>query len=93
MQVRHRRDDARLAATLDEVNAARATLLMKRSRSITAVDWQDHAARCAKLADAVQTFSDAAAASGVPLPYQFRDELRLYRALAERPDHRQRLAL
>ena len=30
----------------------------------------------------MQSYADAAASAGIPLPYRYRDELRLYRAMA-----------
>jgi hypothetical protein len=42
-------------------------------------------ARCyAALADALEAYADEASKGGVPLPYRYRDELRLYRSMAQK---------
>ena len=33
------------------------------------------------LVGALEDFADAATAAGVPLPYRYRDEIRMYRAI------------
>lgn len=79
---RHQRDEAQLTALLHEVNRCRAQVRAGRKASSTSVSVGEQSQRCARLADAMQAYADAAALSGVPLPYRYRDEMRLYRAMA-----------
>jgi hypothetical protein len=78
---RHDRDESRLGALLYEVNRCRAQVRSGRQTALTTRD--DQSQRCARLADAMEAYAAAAAESGVPLPYRYRDEMRLYRAMAQ----------
>jgi hypothetical protein len=73
------RDEARLAGLLSEVNQARTSLRAERNHPMTSVSRAEHRVRCAAFAEAL---ADAAAEAGVPLPYRYRDEMRLYRSMA-----------
>lgn len=76
-----RRDEARLADLLSEVNRARKSVRAERGPR-TPVSRDEHRVRCAALADAMDAYADAATGAGIPLPYRYRDEMRLYRSLA-----------
>ena len=77
------RNDALLVSLLSEVNRCRA-LVREGRASPGSTTRSDHAAQCAELAEAMRAYADAAAESGVPLPYRYRDEMRLYQAMARR---------
>jgi hypothetical protein len=79
---RRERDEAQLVALLHEVNRCRAQVRAGRRAPLTSVSIGEQSQRCARLADAMEAYADAAAGSGVPLPYRYRDEMRLYRAMA-----------
>jgi len=79
---RHGRDDPGLIALLDEVKRCRVRVHEGRQDPSTAVNHHEQSRRCALLADAMEAYADAAAESGVPLPYRYRDEMRLYSAMA-----------
>ncbi|QIG41691.1 hypothetical protein G5V58_01905 [Nocardioides anomalus] len=76
------RDDALLAHLFTEVRRCREKVRSGRDPNTLSVPHQEQASRCAALADAMEAYADAAAGSGVPLPYRYRDEMRLYRAMA-----------
>jgi hypothetical protein len=79
------RDEARLAGLLSRVNRARADVRADRNVArTTPASRTGHRVRCAALADAMEAYADAAAGAGVPLPYRYRDEMRLYRSMASR---------
>ena len=78
---RVRRNDALLTALLSEVKRARSAFRAGRAGPRSPTGWSDQAQRAAHLASAMESYADAAAATGVPLPYRYRDELRLYRAM------------
>jgi hypothetical protein len=73
------RDEAHLARLLSEVNEARARFRANKQAPPTAKSRGEHQECCASLADAMQNYADAAADAGIPLPYRYRDEMRLYR--------------
>jgi hypothetical protein len=81
---RRARDDAQLVALLGEVRRCREAVQQGRRLSAPATHQTGgaQAGLCAALATAMEAYADAAAASGVPLPYRYRDEMRLYRAMA-----------
>lgn len=76
------RDEALLGRLLSEVNRARARFRAGRSGLGNATGRADQTQRAGDVAEAMQSYADAAASSGIPLPYRYRDELRLYRAMA-----------
>jgi hypothetical protein len=78
---RPQRDEAALIGLLVEVNLARAQVRESRGAAATPANRLDQQDRHTRLADAMEAYADVAAASGVPLPYRYRDEMRLYRAL------------
>jgi hypothetical protein len=80
---RHERDERVLTALLREVKRCRANVQAGRQAPSTSVNRDEQSQRCARLADAMEAYADAAAESGVPLPYRYRDEMRLYRAMAQ----------
>lgn len=75
------RDEVLLARLLGEVNRSRGRLRAARTTTVGPRS-EEHQHRCEQLAAAMEAYADAAAAMGVPLPYRFRDELRLHRAMA-----------
>ena len=79
-----RRDDARLTALLAEVNRSRIRVRAQRELLMTSTN-RNELARCYHaLADALEAYADEASESGVPLPYRYRDELRLYRSMGQK---------
>jgi len=77
------REEAHLAGLLSHVNRARTDVRADRNVArTTPVSRDEHRVRCAALATAMQAYADAATDAGVPLPYRYRDEMRLYRSLA-----------
>jgi hypothetical protein len=76
------RDEAQLTVLLSEVNLARARVRAGRAAPQTTSARYELQLRCALLADAMQAYADAASGAGVPVPYRYRDELRLYRAMS-----------
>jgi len=78
------RDGARLSALLAEVNRSRIRVRKQQGLPLNSSS-RDELAQCYNaLADALQAFADEASESGVPLPYRFRDEVRLCRSLGQR---------
>ena len=82
MTIRAHRDDARLAMLMTEVRRARAAFAELRDQPATPHSQHDLADLVVELVAAMESYADAAAASGVPLPYRYRDDFQLYRALA-----------
>lgn len=78
---RRRRNDAMLTVLLSEVNRARSAFRAGRLASVAATGRPEQALRAARLASAMESYADAAVSTGVPLPYRYRDELRLYQAI------------
>lgn len=76
------RDEARLADLLSRVNQARTAVRAERDDPKSPVTRAEHQARCAALAEAMEAYADAAKDAGIPLPYRYRDEMRLYRSVA-----------
>jgi hypothetical protein len=75
------RDEALLIDLLLQVNRARAAFREGRSQRVDSKNRPEQAQRAARLAEAMKSYADAAASAGVPLPYRYRDELRLYQAM------------
>jgi len=76
------RDEARLAGLLSEVNQARTSVRADRSVPKSSIGRAEHRVRCAALAEALEAYAEAATDAGIPLPYRYRDEMRLYRSMA-----------
>ena len=76
------RNEALLIELLFDVNRARAEVRAGRRVPPTSSNRHDQEHRRARLADAMEAYADAAATSGVPLPYRYRDEMRLNRSMA-----------
>ena len=76
------RNEALLIELLFNVNRTRAEVRAGRSVPATSSNQHDQQRRRGRLADAMQAYADAAASSGVPLPYRYRDEMRLNRSMA-----------
>jgi hypothetical protein len=64
-----------------EVNHARAGVLEGRNLGRGPLAREDQKRRCEQLLGALEAYAEAAAAAGVPLPYRYRDEIRLYRTI------------
>lgn len=76
------RDDAKLFEMLWHVNKARSEFRTGRANPGRNGSVVDLGRLAAQVAETMQAYADAASSSGIPLPYRFRDELRLYRAMA-----------
>lgn len=76
------RDDRRLLVLLQQ-RVSRAREDVQRGRALPPsphrATEQQH--RCERLAGALEAYAAAASSAGVPLPYQYRDEMRLYRSV------------
>jgi hypothetical protein len=68
------RDEKLLTALLVEVSRARSELRAGRSQPMSSSTRFDQARRTARLADAMESYADAAATAGIPLPYRYRVE-------------------
>ena len=79
------RDEALLNSLLFDVNRARHAYRAGRGQPFTTTNRAEQAHRTALLAKAMQAYADAAATAGIPLPYRYRDELRLYKAVLRDP--------
>jgi hypothetical protein len=79
------RDEKLLTALLSEVNRARLEFRAGRGQVASSSNRLDQARRTARLAEAMESYADAAATAGIPLPYRYRDELRLYQSMADDP--------
>jgi hypothetical protein len=79
---RRRRNDAMLIVLLSDVTRARSAFRAGRLAPGAATSRPEQALRAARLASAMESYADAAVSTGVPLPYRYRDELRLYQAIA-----------
>jgi hypothetical protein len=77
-----RRDEALLGSLLSQVSRARAEVRAGRGDPARNGGHLEQARRTARLAEAMEAYADAAATAGIPLPYRYRDELRLYRSMA-----------
>jgi hypothetical protein len=62
------------------VNQERTSLRAERTRR--PAGREEHRVRCAALAEAMEAYAEAATDAGIPLPYRYRDEMRLYRSVA-----------
>jgi hypothetical protein len=79
------RNNAELARLLGEVRRAEAAFRESRDRIDHPGTRRDRARDAERLAEAMQAYADAASESGIPLPYRYRDNLKLFRALNEVP--------
>jgi hypothetical protein len=84
------RDEKLLTALMLEVMQARVDVRQGRNVQGGPLAREDHKRRCEQLAGALEAYADAAAAAGVPLPYRYRDEMRLYRTIYPGPRRLQR---
>lgn len=82
------RDEGRLVGLLARITAARAALQHARALPSTPASRRELARCSERLAAAMEAYADAASRAGVPLPYRYRDELRLHRSLADDLDER-----
>jgi len=81
-------NELHLITLLDEVNRARAAFRNQRDKPGSAGAGLEQQRLAVNLLDAMQAYADAASASGIPLPYRYRDEMRLYRTMTENARHR-----
>ena len=79
------RNERLLVHLLSNVNLARAGVRAGRSGRGNSTSGIDRRQRNTDLLEALEAYAAAAAASGVPLPYRYRDEMRLYRSIALDP--------
>jgi hypothetical protein len=79
-----RRDNARLGELLAEVNRSRHRVRAQRGMPMTSTGRNELAQCYGALADAMEAYADEASGSGVPLPYRFRDEMRLCRSMDQK---------
>ena len=77
-----RRDEARLSALHHEIGRRRAALLEQRALPDSSVQRARVAHGASALARAMERYADQASGAGIPLPYRYRDQVRLYDALA-----------
>ena len=82
---RNRDDDARLTRLLAEVNRARIGVRLQRAVVANSTNRHVLAQRYGDLADALEAYAEAAESSGAPLPYRYRDEMRLSRSMSVLP--------
>jgi hypothetical protein len=82
---RRERDEGLLIDLLLQVKHARSAFRAGRALPVNSTTRLDQAQRTAELAQAMEAYADAAASVGVPLPYRYRDELRLYQAMKRAP--------
>ena len=85
MPAPRQRNDRLLVHLLSNVNLARAGVRAGRGGRGGATSGYDRRQRCTELLEALEAYASAAAASGVPLSYRYRDEMRLYRSIAVDP--------
>lgn len=79
------RNEAPLIALLYDVNRARYAYRAGRGKPVNPTNRSEQVDRAALLAKAMEAYADAAATAGIPLPYRYRDELRLYQAMTRDP--------
>jgi hypothetical protein len=75
------RNELKFASLLSEISRARASVREGRGSPPSYLTRHEQKRLCEQLVEALETYANAAAIARVPLPYQFRDEIRLYRAL------------
>jgi hypothetical protein len=85
MPAPRQRNDRLLVHLLSNVNLARAGVRAGRSGPGNSTIRNARRQQCTELLEALEAYAAAAAASGVPLPYRYRDEMRLYRSMAADP--------
>jgi len=78
---RQPRDDRQLVLLQRHITVARADVQLGRSLPPGSQRALEQGRRCERLTQALQAYADAASDAGVPLPYRYRDELRLYRSM------------
>jgi hypothetical protein len=75
------RDEEYLLLLMEEVVLARTEVHRGRGLPPSPSSAGDQSQRMQHLARTLEAFADAASTAGVPLPYRYRDEIRLYQAL------------
>jgi len=75
------RNERELATLLSDIGRARASVREGRGSAPSYLTRQEKERSCERLVEALEAYANAAAIAHVPLPYKFRDEIRLYRAL------------
>jgi hypothetical protein len=78
---RPRRDEALLGRLLLEVNRLRSKVRAGRDLPADFEGRRERHELRLSLAEAMETYAEAATTGGVPLPYRYRDEMRLHRAM------------
>jgi hypothetical protein len=76
------RNDRLLVHLLSNVNRARADVRASRGNPGSSIYQRQ---RFAVLAGSLEAYAAEAAACGAPIPYRYRDEMRLYRSMAVDP--------
>jgi hypothetical protein len=76
------RNERLLVHLLSNVTRARAEVRASRGNPGSSTYRSAQRQRFAALAESLEAYAVAAAASGVPIPYRYRDEMRLYRSMA-----------
>jgi hypothetical protein len=78
---RPERDERLLVVLQLKVTSARADVQKGRSSPPSPYAASDQQRRCERLLGALEEYADAASTAGVPLPYRYRDEMRLYKSV------------
>lgn len=76
-----RRDESLLCELLSDVSRARSDFHGARNRPDRHEAKAAQTVRALRLAAAMEAYAEAATSAGIPLPYRYRDQLRLYKAL------------
>jgi hypothetical protein len=75
------RNERQFASLLSEISRARASVREARGSPPSYLTRQEKERSCERLVEALEAYANAVAIARLPLPYKFRDEIRLYRAL------------
>jgi hypothetical protein len=75
------RSEQPLVALMLNVNQARAHVAVGRAREAGSSMRDDQQHRNGLLLTALEAYAEAACSAGAPLPYRYRDEMRLLRSL------------
>jgi len=78
---RPRRDEALLGRLLLEVNRLRSKVRAGRDLPADPDGRRERHEQRLGLAEAMEAYAEAATSGGVPLPYRYRDEMRLHQAM------------
>jgi hypothetical protein len=79
------RSEELLFALLSNVRRARSAFRAGRTRTVSSTTRPVQAQFALELVVAMEAYADAASRAGVPLPYRYRDELRLFKAVTGSP--------